>query len=377
MSSSDSRMPVLEPPFLPGDPVPWFEAATGGSPRFSFAAIAGRFILLGFLGPLDRAEASGALAFLEREHARFDDRKLTCFGVILGGTDDPRIGDQPPGRRFFRDPDGRIAAAYGALEERPDGGRAYRPHWLLLDPQLRVLATIPFDDAGKHLELLASVLDRLPDVAAHAGAPLLAPVLLLPRVFEPGLCRALIQYYEREGGAESGFMRDIDGQTRLVLDHRHKRRADCEIRDEKLKEATRARIVRRVVPEILRAFQFEATRMDRYIVACYDAESGGHFRAHRDNTTKATAHRRFAVSINLDSAAYEGGDLSFPEFGPRRYRPPTGGAVVFSCSLLHEVSPVTKGRRYAFLPFLYDEAAAKIREANARLLAPADAPPAA
>jgi hypothetical protein len=25
---------------------------------------------------------------------------------------------------------------------------------------------------------------------------------------------------------------------------------------------------------------------------------------------------------------------------------------------------VTRGRRYAFLPFLYDEAAAKIREAN-------------
>jgi hypothetical protein len=37
---------------------------------------------------------------------------------------------------------------------------------------------------------------------------------------------------------------------------------------------------------------------------------------------------------------------------------------VFSCSLLHAVSKVTSGRRYAFLPFLYDEEAAKIREAN-------------
>jgi hypothetical protein len=29
---------------------------------------------------------------------------------------------------------------------------------------------------------------------------------------------------------------------------------------------------------------------------------------------------------------------------------------------------VTKGRRYAFLPFLYDDAAAAIREANNRFL---------
>ena len=60
----------------------------------------------------------------------------------------------------------------------------------------------------------------------------------------------------------------------------------------------------------------------------------------------------------------EGGDLQFPEFGRRTYRPPTGGAVVFSCSLLHEATPVTRGTRFAFLPFLYDEEGARIRERN-------------
>jgi predicted 2-oxoglutarate/Fe(II)-dependent dioxygenase YbiX len=68
------------------------------------------------------------------------------------------------------------------------------------------------------------------------------------------------------------------------------------------------------------------------------------------------------VTINLNAEEYEGGDLSFPEFGPRRYRAPTGGAVVFSCSLLHMVDPITVGRRFAFLPFLYDETAARERE---------------
>jgi predicted 2-oxoglutarate/Fe(II)-dependent dioxygenase YbiX len=69
------------------------------------------------------------------------------------------------------------------------------------------------------------------------------------------------------------------------------------------------------------------------------------------------------VSINLNDN-FRGGEVMFPEYGGRKYKPPPGGAVVFSCSLLHAVSKVTKGRRYAFLPFLYDDAAAKQREAN-------------
>jgi predicted 2-oxoglutarate/Fe(II)-dependent dioxygenase YbiX len=116
---------------------------------------------------------------------------------------------------------------------------------------------------------------------------------------------------------------------------------------------------------IQRAFQFDPTRIERWLVACYNGDGeGGHFRAHRDNTTKGTAHRKFAVTINLNAEDYDGGDLRFPEFGRRLYRAPTGGAVVFSCSLLHEALPVTRGKRYAFLPFLYDDAAARLRERN-------------
>ena len=56
----------------------------------------------------------------------------------------------------------------------------------------------------------------------------------------------------------------------------------------------------------------------------------------------------------MNTGEYEGGDLRFPEYGIDLYRPPTGGAIVFSCSLLHEVLPVTKGRRFVFLTFLKD-----------------------
>jgi hypothetical protein len=74
---------------------------------------------------------------------------------------------------------------------------------------------------------------------------------------------------------------------------------------------------RRLVPEIGKAFQFRVTRIERYIVACYDAAEGGHFRAHRDNTIKGTAHRRFAVTVNLYDGC-DGGELWFPEVG-RQY----------------------------------------------------------
>jgi predicted 2-oxoglutarate/Fe(II)-dependent dioxygenase YbiX len=167
-------------------------------------------------------------------------------------------------------------------------------------------------------------------------------------------------------------MREENGRTVLKYDHTHKKRKDFIFNDqpefETLRNDILRRVHRRIAPEVKKAFHFDLTRMERYIVSCYESESGGFFAPHRDNTTKGTAHRRFACSINLNAEDYEGGNLRFPEFGSHFYRAPTGGAVVFSCSLLHEATPVTKGRRFAFLPFFYDEAGNKIREENQKYL---------
>ena len=43
---------------------------------------------------------------------------------------------------------------------------------------------------------------------------------------------------------------------------------------------------------------------------------------------------------------------------------PADRAVVFSCGALHQVTPITRGRRYAFLAFLYGEADAALRQTN-------------
>jgi hypothetical protein len=37
---------------------------------------------------------------------------------------------------------------------------------------------------------------------------------------------------------------------------------------------------------------------------------------------------------------------------------------VFSCGALHQLTPMTRGRHYAFLAFLYGKADAALREAN-------------
>lgn len=339
-------------PLQPGEPAPWFTAPTPSNPRYEFHMVAGRFVLLAFL-PSDEAVRADMLRTLQAHDDQFHGQRLALFGVLRDAAAFARAKDRRA-LRWMLDADGAISAQFGAVHA--DGGQAGL--YVLLDPTLRVLMTADHRKA----DALFAVVRALPAPAHHAGTPIHAPVLIVPRVFEPDFCRALIEHYDAMGGERSGTMRTVNGETVLVVDD-YKNRSDVTLPAGDLAKAARHRIERAVAPEIAKAFQFEMTRVERYLVACYDADTGGYFRPHRDNTTPATAHRKFACSINLNAEDFEGGDLRFPEFGPATYRPPTGGAVVFSCSLMHEATPVTRGRRYAFLPFFYDEVGAQIRAA--------------
>lgn len=351
----------LPPLLCPGDPVPFFAAPTvGGSGLYHFSTLGGRTILLTFLGDPRRPEAAAFLDALRTRAAPLDDVNACWFGVV-SRTDAGRDGQlQPrlPGLRFFDDSDGAIAALYKVNPRGPIVS-------LVIDFGFRLVRIVQEPDPAAQAQALIAALLQAPPLPVAGPARGNAPVLVVPDILEPALCRELIALYERSQPEQSGFMRSNDeGKTVYVLDSNHKVRRDVLIESEALKEALRARLNRRLLPVIAKAFQFHATRIERYIVGCYTAEDRGHFNRHRDNTTKGTAHRRFAVSIGLDADSYEGGDVRFPEFDLRGHRPPTGGAVVFSCSLLHEVMPVTRGRRYAFLPFLFDEPAEAIRQAN-------------
>jgi predicted 2-oxoglutarate/Fe(II)-dependent dioxygenase YbiX len=346
-----------------GKPTPWFFAPSPSNPSFNFASVAGRYILLGF--PASDPEARERMFSTMRANVDLlRDDHIACF-VVLNDQDTFARARDRNGVRWFFDPDGAVARLHGAAD---DAG-AERPIWVAIDPSLRILFVAPMDAS----EQVFARLRALPPPDGHAGVPLHAPVMIAPRIFEPDLCRRLIAYYETHGGAPSGVMRQEGGRTVGVLDD-FKKRSDAIIEDADLRAETREAIKHRLKPEILKAFRFEATRVERYIVARYSAEDGGYFRPHRDNLTSGTAHRQFAVSINLNAEEFEGGDLRFPEYGTRTYRPPTGGAVVFSCSLLHEATRVTRGVRYAFLPFLFDEASELLRQENSHLVVPRPEP---
>jgi len=356
----------------PGDPAPWFHQRSGGNPRYAFDTVGGRWVVMCFFGTAGDEEGRRALAAIQANRALFDDQRACFFGVSLDPNDEAkaRVADAMPGLRYFWDFDGNVSGAYGALPRgtTPDPRRlAMRRFWVVLDPLLRVRRVVPFQPQGSEIPAFIAYLKSLPAPDRFAGIDVPAPVLILPDVFEPDFCRQLIAVYEGQGGKESGFMREVGGKTVEIKDVKHKVRRDVLLEDQALIRQTQLRIHRRIVPEIKKVHQFQVTRMERYLIACYAAEERGHFRAHRDNTTKGTAHRRFAVSINLNDA-FEGGEIGFPEYGPKGFKLPTGTACVFSCSLLHQVSAVTAGKRFAFLPFLYDDAAAKIREANNEFL---------
>jgi len=96
--------------------------------------------------------------------------------------------------RWFFDTEGAV----GPLYQSGDAD----PAWFLFDPTLRLLARAPIAAP----EALFASLAALPPLEAHAGAPMVAPVLIVPRVFEPEFCRRLIAYYDAEGGTPSGVL---------------------------------------------------------------------------------------------------------------------------------------------------------------------------
>jgi peroxiredoxin/predicted 2-oxoglutarate/Fe(II)-dependent dioxygenase YbiX len=348
-----------------GEPAPWFICRSRATERYLFHTVAGRYVVLSFLGSTSHPNAANLLASIRSNRNRFDDQNVAFFGVSVDPKDAsrPSVVDWVPGIRFLWDFERSISRLYGVVK----GDDAYRLVTYVLDPALRVVAVLR-NVNEKHPAELYAVLDRLPPIARPSLAAGHAPVLVLPRVFEPQLCKDLIDYFDRLGGKDGGFVEEVNGKTAAVIDHAHKKRGDRAIEDRDLCHACMIRIRHRVAPMVQRAFQVNVTRIERYMVSCYDADIGGYFRPHRDNTTKGTAHRQFAVSLFLNSGEYEGGHLHFPEFSSKLYSAPLGGAVVFSCSLLHEATPVTRGRRYMFLPFLYDDAASVVRQENLKYL---------
>lgn len=267
---------------------------------------------------------------------------------------------------LFSDPAGAITRGYGA-EAGGAGAPAALP-WadaarpgtgcttFLLDRNQRVLAA--FRGGNEHAARALAYLET--EALTPAPARLVtaqAPVLLLTNVIPAPLCARVIEAWraDHEEGAvrrRTGVSGEAEGGTRTkVVDHGIKKRLDHRPNDALNRDLTDA-VMSRIGPELYKAFHFRAVALERFCIAAYEAGRGDYFKPHRDNTTEQTATRRFAVTLNLNDD-YEGGGVKFVEFGEDVYRTPAGGAVVFSCSLMHEAPPVTEGTRFTALSFMF------------------------
>jgi len=354
--------PVAPPQF--GEPAPLFVAATDGADRYGFDVAGGRWIVLMVFATLGLEACAKAHAAVLARRDLFDDANACFFGVSADRADRVQRGlrNAAPGLRYFWDYEHAISRLYGLND-----GVTVRPAVFLIDPMLRIVLAEPIEETPLALDRLAAELKSAQEAPASEDG--FAPVLMAPRILERELCADLIAYYRRQGGTPSGFAADQDGRTVTRLNPALKRRSDVTIEDQDLRTAVRERLERRLFPLIKRAWGWQASEIERYLVTCYDSADSGFFSAHRDDATLGTAHRRFAVTLNLNSEDHDGGELRFPEFGRRLYKPPTGGALVFGCGLLHEATAVTHGVRYAVVPFLYDADGAAIRRANLSKLA--------
>jgi peroxiredoxin/predicted 2-oxoglutarate/Fe(II)-dependent dioxygenase YbiX len=356
-----------------GDPVPWFTLPSTSNPKFHFDTVGGYRVILFFFGSSKHSNSARILQDFSQRQTELVALKSPFFGVSVDPDDTSlsKLIENPTYFKFLWDFESEISRKYGVYQVN-QASVIYSPTTFVLDETLRVLRVFPVEaeHPEQHVEQVLCFLRDLPSRNAHHPAQRQAPVLLIPRVFDRAFCEHLIHLFEADGGEESGFMREKEGKTIAVHDYSFKRRRDFNLEQAEsgVLQTVNELVLRRVKPEIEKAFQFSITRFERHVIACYEAEHGGFFNRHRDNTTKGTAHRRFAMTLNLNTDEYEGGCLWFPEYGAQLYSPQVGEAVVFSCSLLHEVTPVTKGKRYAVLSFFYDDHAAKIREQNRKYL---------
>jgi 2OG-Fe(II) oxygenase superfamily len=251
---------------------------------------------------------------------------------VVAGTPPDSSSDYPS---CLLDRSGELNRAFGASG----------PLAIVVDAAGRVAAVLPQPTP----DVVAARVTQLYAASLPAVVHAQAPVLLLERVVEPGLCRTLIDYWRRHDKVSN----TVGGLQGNVVNGDVKRRHDVQLDDPRLFVQLRDCLVRRVAPAILQAFHIGIMVIEAPIIGCYDANAGGRFARHRDNTSSYTAHRQFVLSLNLNSdEEYEGGELRFPEFGRGFYRPVAGGALVFSSSLLHEVVPVTRGRRFGVFTFL-------------------------
>ena len=338
-----------------GDRAPDILGATASGRFYSLDSQAGRPALIVALGALEAGVAGALFERLCRLQSQLAETGVDLVPLA------PML--QPFTERFSTDPAAYDLLVYTSgnegLESLDIEGRAAA---VLIDRGARIVGLSGLDAETDLIGWLGASARQIASAAPRIRTAT-APVLMIPNIMPPALCQALIAHFEASPHAAGVMASFSDGAAYAKLDESKKKRRDTELTAESpLHGEVVHLLASRVIPAIKTAFQADIANADRILIARYD-DTGGYFKRHRDNTAPHTAFREFAISLNLNTDDYEGGELKFPEYDDHRYNPPAGGAIVFSASLLHEAAPVTKGSRYVLLSFLGSA------EAQARLTA--------
>ncbi|HEU5398767.1 MAG TPA: hypothetical protein VFV77_05770, partial [Gammaproteobacteria bacterium] len=195
----------------------------------------------------------------------------------------------------------------GALTQHLLGGPAAVTAFVL-DDNLRITDRLAAGaDLKTFMGQVAGLYAARPKRAAHVSTQQ-APVLFIPRVLDAEFCTGLIAHFEETGGTPSGVAYVQGDTANWKPDPSVKMRRDIYLSDGPWLERVKDALVRRVLPEIQRCFNFQVTQHEVFKVIRYDA-GAGYFRPHRDNESRDTQHRRFAMTLNLNTGDYQGGQL--------------------------------------------------------------------
>src|SRR5579859_3793606 len=283
----------------PGDRIPDFTRSdASGKQRFFYDVHHGQPVVLFLCGRPTDAATRADLAALARPDQLWG--QVARVALVLGGLAELAALENELGKDVV------LLADDGTLTQHLIGVPPSSMTALTLDENLRIVERLErVGDAAEFAHRVARAYAERPAIAPQTLRHQ-APVLFIPRVLDVAFCDALIAHFDETGGTPSGTAY-VEGDKALWKpDPSVKMRRDVYLESGVWLERVKDALVRRVLPEIQRCFNFQVTQHEVFKLIRYDA-GAGYFHAHRDNESRDTAHRRFAMTLNLNTGEYEGG----------------------------------------------------------------------
>jgi alkyl hydroperoxide reductase subunit AhpC len=175
----------LLPPFRPGDPVPLFRArASNGVESYDFASVAGRYVVLAFLGSASWEPARRAMAAVREQRRLFDDCQASFFGISVdpvdrhsGWAEDIReTQGTAPNFPMIGDPKLEVSKLYGMLpaeagdqsEGRTGADNQTVRNVFVIGPDKKIKLVLVYPmTTGRNFDEVLRVIDSLQLTAAH------------------------------------------------------------------------------------------------------------------------------------------------------------------------------------------------------------------